>query len=93
MLDIDQLRIGNNCSIGFRRLFDARSGIVLKDNVVLASDVQMLGGGHDPNDPDFGVYMRPIIIDDYAWIAILFGRNKLVKELWVICWHERRGAG
>ncbi|MEO9326904.1 acyltransferase [Gordonia aurantiaca] len=69
VFDIDQLRIGNCCSIGFRVLFDARSGICIGDNVVIASDTQIIAGKHDPASPDFEPILEPVYIGDYAWIA------------------------
>ncbi|WP_331436207.1 acyltransferase [Gordonia sp. w5E2] len=67
--DIDQVRIGDYCSIGFRCLFDARSGILIGDNVVIASDTQIIAGHHDPNSPTFAPILNPVRIGDYVWLA------------------------
>lgn len=69
VFDIDQIRIGEACSIGFRVLFDARSGICIGDNVVIASDTQIIAGKHDPASPDFAAVLEPVYIGDHAWIA------------------------
>ncbi|GAA1462064.1 acyltransferase [Williamsia maris] len=69
VMDIDLLNIGSNCSIGFRVLFDARSGIAIGDNVVIASDTQFIAGGHDPNHKDFPPVFAPLQVGDYAWVA------------------------
>ncbi|MGU3293978.1 acyltransferase [Williamsia sp. M5A3_1d] len=69
VFDIDLLNIGENCSIGFRVLFDARSGIAIGDNVVIASDTQFIAGGHDPNHKDFPPVFAPLQVGDYAWVA------------------------
>ncbi|MGV9669276.1 acyltransferase [Gordonia sp. NPDC003504] len=69
VFDIDQIRIGEACSIGFRVLFDARSGICIGDNVVIASDTQIIAGKHDPASPDFAPVIEPVYIGDYVWIA------------------------
>ncbi|MDV7101741.1 acyltransferase [Gordonia amicalis] len=69
VFDIDQIRIGEACSIGFRVLFDARSGICIGDNVVIASDTQIIAGKHDPASPEFAAVLEPVYIGDYAWIA------------------------
>ena len=70
ILDIEFLRIGENSTIGSRCLLDARAGIWIGDNVTLASDVQILAGGHDINHPDFlPVPGIPTVICDYVWIA------------------------
>ena len=43
---IQQLTVGNNCSIGFRCLLDARGELTIDDDVVLASDVHIVAGHH-----------------------------------------------
>jgi acetyltransferase-like isoleucine patch superfamily enzyme len=53
-----------------RCLIDARASVWIGDNVTLASDVHIVGGGHDINHPDFlPVPGIPTVICDYAWIA------------------------
>jgi putative colanic acid biosynthesis acetyltransferase WcaF len=69
VFDLRYLSIGDNCSIGFRVLFDARGGITIGDNVVIASDTQFICGGHDINHPDFPSYTKPTLVEDYVWIA------------------------
>lgn len=69
VLGIEQLTIGDNCSIGFRCLLDARGEIVIGDAVVLASDVQLISGQHVVNSDDFGQLDAPIYIDHHAWVA------------------------
>jgi acetyltransferase-like isoleucine patch superfamily enzyme len=69
VLDIAYLTIGDDTSIGARCLLDARAGLYIGDNVTIASDVHILGGGHDVNHPDFLPIPIPTVIDDYAWIA------------------------
>ncbi|RFA11061.1 acetyltransferase [Subtercola boreus] len=69
VFDIDKLVIGRDCSIGFRCLFDARGGITLGDNVVLASDTQLITGSHVIDSDDFAAEFKPITIDSFAWVA------------------------
>jgi acetyltransferase-like isoleucine patch superfamily enzyme len=69
VIDIMYLTIGNCTTIGARCLLDARGGLFIGDNVTIASDVQILGGGHDINHPDFLPVPIPTVIEDYAWIA------------------------
>ncbi len=70
ILDPEFLRIGENSTIGMRCLIDARASVWIGDNVTLASDVHVVGGGHDINHPDFlPVPGIPTVICDYAWIA------------------------
>ncbi len=70
VLGISNLVIGNNTTIGFRCVLDARRSVVIGDNVVIASDVHLIGGGHDINSPDFAAWAVPIRIEDYAWLAV-----------------------
>lgn len=69
VLDIEFLTIGDDSTVGARCLLDARAGLYLGSNVILASDVQILGGGHDINHPDFLPVPNPTVIEDYVWIA------------------------
>ena len=69
ILDIATLKIGEACSIGFRCLLDARGRITIGDNVVIASDVQIITAYHDYNDPTFRPIVQPCVIGDYVWIA------------------------
>jgi acetyltransferase-like isoleucine patch superfamily enzyme len=45
ILDPEFLRMGVNSTIGQRCLIDARAGIWIGDNVTIASDVHIIGGG------------------------------------------------
>jgi acetyltransferase-like isoleucine patch superfamily enzyme len=69
ILDIEFLTIGNGTTVGLRCLLDARAGLWIGDNVTIASDVHILGGGHDINHPDFLPIPIPTVIEDYVWIA------------------------
>lgn len=69
---IQYIVIGKNVSIGFRCLLDARAGIAIGDDVVIASDTQIIAGGHDINHPNFVPAPNPpdpIVIDDHVWIG------------------------
>src|SRR3954454_458853 len=70
ILDPEFLRIGENSPIGMRCMIDARASVWIGDNVTLASDVHVVGGGHDINQPDFlPIPGIPTVICDYVWIA------------------------
>lgn len=69
ILDIEFLTVGDNTSIGARCLLDARAGLYIGNDVTIASDVQIIGGGHDVNHPDFLPVPIPTVVEDYAWIA------------------------
>lgn len=69
VIDPEFLTIEGDSSIGARCLLDARAGLTIGKNVVIASDVHILGGGHDINHPDFLPVPIPSLIEDYVWIA------------------------
>lgn len=69
VFDIDKLVIGRDCSIGFRCVLDARGTISLGDNVVLASDTQIITGTHRIDSDTFEAEFAPVSIDSFAWVA------------------------
>jgi serine acetyltransferase len=69
IFDAEFLTIGKDTTIGFRCFLDSRAGLWIGDNVTIASDTQILGGGHDINHPDFTIVPIPTVIEDYVWIA------------------------
>jgi acetyltransferase-like isoleucine patch superfamily enzyme len=69
ILGIGALTIGDAVDIGFRCLLDARGGLTIGSNVVIASDVQFIAGHHLPNSDTFDWIMMPTVVHDYAWIA------------------------
>jgi acetyltransferase-like isoleucine patch superfamily enzyme len=83
VFDPEFLSIGNDTAIGFRCFLDSRAGISIGDNVTIASDTHILGGGHDINHPDFLPMPIPTVIEDYVWIA---------SRAMILPSHVRRGA-
>lgn len=69
VLDIHRLRIGADCSIGFRCMLDARGGIRIADDVVLASDTHIVTGQHRVHSDDFAAEFLPVSIGDHVWVA------------------------
>ncbi|WP_146078142.1 DapH/DapD/GlmU-related protein [Subtercola sp. Z020] len=69
VFDIGRIVIGRDCSIGFRCLLDARGTITLGDNVVLASDTQIITGTHIIDSDTFDAEFSPVVIDSFAWVA------------------------
>lgn len=69
ILDIEFLTIGDCTAVGGRCLLDSRAGLYIGNNVTIASDVHIIGGGHDINHPDFLPVPIPTVIEDYVWIA------------------------
>lgn len=70
VVEIEFLTIGRNTTVGSRCVLDARGGLWIGDNVVIANDVEIISGGHDVQHPDFLPIMpNPSVIEDYVWIA------------------------
>jgi hypothetical protein len=63
------LHLGDNSTVGWFTLLDARGGLYIGDNVTIASYVKVIDGKHDINDPLFTASFAPIVIKDYAWIC------------------------
>jgi acetyltransferase-like isoleucine patch superfamily enzyme len=63
------LSIGARSVVSFRCVLDARGGLAIGEDVVVASDVQLVTGGHDVDDPGFPAFFRPIRIGDRAWLT------------------------
>lgn len=79
-LGLGRLRVGDGCSIGFRVLLDARGGLDIADDCVLASDVQIITARHAVDSDDFRVEMGPVRICHHAWIA---SRATIVQDVTV----------
>ncbi|WP_292833437.1 acyltransferase [Microbacterium sp.] len=69
VLDIKNIRIGEDCSIGFRCVLDARGGIEIGDNVALASDTHIITGHHLPHSDTFEAEFLPVVIESFVWVA------------------------
>lgn len=69
ILSPHKLVVGDRCAVGWRCVLDARGGIVLGDDVVLASDVQLITADHDIDDGQFGARLGQISVQDHAWLA------------------------
>ena len=69
IIDIDGLRVGEGCSIGFRCMLDARGGIRIADDVTIASDTHIITGRHEVHSDSFAAVFAPVVIGDHVWIA------------------------
>jgi putative colanic acid biosynthesis acetyltransferase WcaF len=69
LLGVQDIRIGDRCAIGWRCVLDGRGGLTIADDVVLASDCQVLTADHDPKSPTFDVRLAPVTIESRAWLA------------------------
>lgn len=63
------LDISDNCSIGWFTHLDARAGIKIGKNTVIASYSKLITGSHDVDDILFTAKFKPIIIGDKVWIG------------------------
>jgi len=60
--------IGHNTIIGWYCWLDGRGEIKIGNNVGISSWSKIITGSHNINDPDFRGVLRPIVIEDYAYI-------------------------
>ena len=63
------LSIGNTCVIDRDCVLDSRGSIVIGDNVNISPEVMILTAYHDPDDENFAGAEKPVVIEDYAWLA------------------------
>ena len=70
VLSIANLTVGDAVSIGFRCVLDARGGVTIGSNAVIASDTHLVTGRHDIHSPDFVAILEPIVIEEFVWLAI-----------------------
>ena len=63
------LSIGNFCVIDRNCVLDSRGSITVGNNVNISPEVMILTAYHDPDDEDFAGVEKPVVIEDYAWLA------------------------
>ncbi len=61
--------IGDHCVIDRDCVLDGRGEIVIGNNVNISPEVMILTAYHDPDAEDFAGVEKPVVIEDYAWIA------------------------
>ncbi len=66
---VDQIVIGERCSIAYDSFWVAGATIIIKDDVVTGHRVEFYTSDHDPDDPAFGRRDAPIVVEDHAWIG------------------------
>lgn len=64
-----RVEIGDNNTINHNVLLDGRGGLTIGSNVDIAQDVIIWTEQHDYNSDDYRGEMKPVIIEDYVWIA------------------------
>ena len=65
----DRLRVAGGAHVGRHCQVDARGGIDMGHNVVIASHVLLITADHDIQDPQFGGRLGAITIGDRVWIG------------------------
>jgi putative colanic acid biosynthesis acetyltransferase WcaF len=63
------LVLGDRTVVSFRCVLDARGGLRFGEDVVVASDVQLITGGHDIDHPGFAPFFRAVEVGDRVWLA------------------------
>jgi maltose O-acetyltransferase len=63
------ISIGSHCVIDRDCALDGRGEIILGNNVNISPEVMILTAYHDPDSPDFAGVEKPVVIEDYAWLA------------------------
>lgn len=71
---IENLEVGNNVSIGFDNFLQAKGGLIIGNDVMLAPGVKIWSTNHDYADPDIPVEEqghtdKPVVIGDNVFIA------------------------
>lgn len=69
ILKINGLKVGERSQVGWHCLLDARGGLEIGNNVVIASYCKLISGTHDINSNDFIGMVKKTIIKDRAWIC------------------------
>lgn len=64
-----QISIGERSVVSWRVVLDARGWIEIGDDVVIASDVQLITAEHMVSSPTFEARYAPIKIGRYAWLG------------------------
>ena len=64
-----RITIGNNTIINKGVLLDGRCSLTIGNNVDIAQDVYIWTEQHDYNSPDYRAVGKPVVINDYVWIA------------------------
>ena len=64
-----QISIGDNCVVDRDCQLDGRGTITIGNNVNLAPEVMILTAYHDPDDADFAGIEKPVVVEDYVWVA------------------------
>ncbi len=64
-----RVSIGDNNNINPHVLLDGRGGLTIGNNVDIARDVYIWTAQHDYNSPSYEGVAKPVVIEDYVWLA------------------------
>ena len=64
-----RISIGNNNNINPKVLLDGRGGLTIGNNVDIAQDTYIWTAQHDYNSPTYNGVAKPVVVEDYVWIA------------------------
>ncbi len=65
-----RLSIGKNSWIGDEATLYCLQYVHIGENVVISQQSYLCSGTHDHRDPHFGLIVKPIVIEDGAWVAL-----------------------
>jgi len=63
------LRIGDYSWVGENAWLDSLVSITIGSNCCISQGVYLCTGNHDWSDPAFGLIVKPIVIEDGAWVG------------------------
>lgn len=64
-----RIEIGLYTTINRDCVIDGRGGCIIGDNVDIAQEVNIWTEQHDYNNPFYETELKPVVIEDYVWIA------------------------
>jgi acetyltransferase-like isoleucine patch superfamily enzyme len=62
-------RLGAGSHVNRGCVLDIRGGLDIGKQVSISTEAMILTASHQVNDPRFGVELRPVVIEDYAWVG------------------------
>lgn len=65
---LERLRIGDDCAIGTVEV-QLHAAVEIGNCVVINDGCRLLTGTHNAHSPSWELIAKPIVINDYAWIA------------------------
>ena len=65
---LDRLQIGSDCAIG-RVEIQLHAPVTIGNSVVINDGCRLLTGSHNIHSPQWELIAKPIVVDDYAWVA------------------------